>query len=98
MGLANRGNIMKYRIGMWAAAGFVVAAGWALYALATFPDTNERMRDVWTLIVITCPTALAGMHFPISMYWVFLANAATYALAGTLIEVVRRQVHARRVN
>jgi hypothetical protein len=28
---------MKHRIGMWAIAGFLVAACWALYALATTP-------------------------------------------------------------
>jgi len=84
---------MKNRIAIWASAGFLVAVGWALYAFATFPDSNERMRDVWTLITITCPVAIAGKHFPISMYWVFLANAATYAIAGMIVEAVRLQLH-----
>ena len=55
---------MKYRIAMWASAVFLVAGGWALYALGTFPLTNERMREAWTLISVTCPIAIAGMHFP----------------------------------
>ena len=84
---------MKNRIAIWASAGFMVAVGWALYAFATFPDSNERMRDVWTLITITCPVAIAGKHFPLSMYWVFLANAATYAFAGMIVEAVRLQLH-----
>ena len=84
---------MKNRIAIWASAGFLVAVGWALYAFATFPDSNERMRDVWTLITITCPVAIAGKHFPISMYWVFLANAATYAIAGMIVEAVLLQLH-----
>ncbi len=60
---------MKYRIAMWAIAGFLVAGGWALYAFATFPLTNQRMREAWTLISVTCPIAIAGMHFPISLYF-----------------------------
>jgi hypothetical protein len=84
---------MKYRIAIWATAGFLVAAFWAIYAFATFPDTNERMRNVWALITVTCPVAIAGKHFPLSMYLVFVANAATYALAGVIVEAARRQLH-----
>jgi len=59
---------MKYRVAMWASAGFLVAGFWALFAIATFPSTSERMRDVWTLISLTCPIAIAGMHYPITLY------------------------------
>ena len=31
---------MKYRIVMWAGAGFLVAGFWALFAIATFPSTS----------------------------------------------------------
>jgi len=87
---------MKYRIAVWASAGFLVAGCWALYAIATFPSTNERMREVWTLISVTCPIAIAGMHFPISLYWTLVANAATYALVGLIIETLRhRLIHAK---
>ena len=41
---------MKYRIAMWAGSGFLVAGFWALFAVATFPSTNERMREVWALV------------------------------------------------
>jgi len=81
---------------MWATAGFLVAGGWALYAFATFPLTNERMREAWTLISVTCPIAIAGMHFPISMYWTLVANAATYALVGLIVEALRHSLdHAK---
>jgi hypothetical protein len=53
---------MKYRIPIWAGVGFLVAGFWALFAIATFPSTNERMGDVWTLICLTCPVAIAGKH------------------------------------
>jgi len=87
---------MKYRIAMWAGAGFLVAVFWALFAIATFPSTSERMRDVWTLISLTCPVAIAGRHYPISLYEVLAANAVTYALAGLIVETLRRQLrHAK---
>jgi hypothetical protein len=84
---------MKCRIAMWAGAGFLVAGFWALFAIATFPATSERMRDVWTLICLTCPVAKAGRHYPISLYEVLAANAVTYALIGLIVETLRHQLH-----
>jgi hypothetical protein len=84
---------MKYRIAMWAGAGFLVAGFWALFAIATFPSTSERIRDVWTLISLSCPVAIAGRHFPISVYEVLAANAVTYSLVGLVVETLRRQLH-----
>jgi hypothetical protein len=84
---------MKYRIAIWASAGFLVAGFWALFALATFPSTNERMRDVWALVCLTCPIAMAGRHHPMSLYEVLAANAATYALVGLIVQTVRQQLH-----
>ena len=87
---------MKNRIAIWASAGFLVAACWALYAIATFPFTNERMREAWTLISVTCPIAIAGMHYPISLFWSLVANAATYALVGVIVETLRDSLsHAK---
>jgi hypothetical protein len=84
---------MKSRIAMWAGAGFIVAYFWALFAIATFPPSVERMRDVSTLISITCPIAIAGRHYPISLLESLAANAATYALIGLMVETLRRQLH-----
>ena len=92
MMLVRSGNV-KYRIGMWASAGFLVAGFWALFAFATFPSTSERMRDVWTPVSLTCPIAIAGMHYPISLYEVLAANAVTYALVGLIVETLRQQLH-----
>ena len=83
---------MKYRIVIWAIAGFLVAGFWALFAVATFPSTNERMRDVWTLVCITMPIAILHSH-PISLYETLAANAVTYAMVGLIVETVRRQLH-----
>jgi len=84
---------MKYRIAMWASAGFLAAGLWALFAFATFPSTNERMRDVWALVCLTCPVAIAGRHYPIRLYEVLAANAVTYALIGLTVEKLRGQLH-----
>jgi hypothetical protein len=84
---------MKFRVAMWAGAGFAVAGFWALFAYATFPDTSQRMRDLWTLISLTCPVAIAGRHYPISLYEVLAANTVTYALIGLILETLRRQLH-----
>jgi hypothetical protein len=83
---------MKNRIAMWAGAGFLVAGFWALFAIATFPSTSERMRDVWTLVGLTCPIAIAGMHYPISLYVALAANAVTYGLVGLIAETLRHQL------
>jgi hypothetical protein len=83
---------MNYRFAMWACAGFLVAGFWALFAIAAFPS-SERMRDVWTLVGVTCPIAIAGMHYPISLYETLAANAVTYALLGLIVETLRHKLH-----
>jgi hypothetical protein len=77
----------------WASTGFLVAVFWVLFAIATFPSTNERMRDVWTLASLTCPVAIAGRHYAISLYEVLAANALTYALVGLIVETLRHRLH-----
>jgi hypothetical protein len=86
---------MKYRIAIWAIAGFLVAGFWALFAVATFPSV-ERMRDVWTLVSLTCPIAIAGMHYPISVYETVAANAVTYMLVGLTVEALRQRLRDAR--
>ena len=84
---------MKYRIAIWAIVGFLFAGFWALFAAATFPSTSERMHDVWTLVCITCPIAIVGMHHAISLYEALVANAVAYGLAGLMLETLRKQLH-----
>ena len=84
---------MKLRIAIWASAGFLVAAFWALFAIATFPSTSERMHDIRILISLTCPVSIAGMHYPISLYEVLAANSVTYALVGLIVGPLRHQPH-----
>lgn len=83
---------MKYRIAVWATVGFFIAGFWALFAFVTFPSTSERLQDVWTLVSLTCPIAMAGRHYPISLYEAIAANTLTYALIGLIVEGIRRQM------
>ena len=85
---------MKYRIAVWASAGFLVAAFWALYFAMRSKD-NPIEPIVYTLGYLTQPVALIGsyFHFGMSFYLVILANAATYALVGLIVETLRRQLH-----
>ena len=84
---------MKYRIALLASVGFLVAGFWALFAFATFPSTSERLRDLWSLVILTCPVALAGRHYPISLYESLGANAVTYGLLGLIVETLWHQLH-----
>jgi hypothetical protein len=83
---------MKYRIGLWTGVGFLVAGGWALYAFASTPPALTSADPILTLVRLTCPIALFS-SYPIRLYWVLLANAATYALAGLIVETLRQRLH-----
>jgi hypothetical protein len=80
---------MKRRIGFWAIAGFLVAAGWAVYAFASTPPAFTSADPMTTLVRLTCPIAILGSHYPISLYVCLLANAATYASLGLTVETLR---------
>ena len=82
---------MKYRIGIWAGVGFFVAVGWALYALAATPPALSSTDPMIAIVRLTCPIAIFS-YYPISVYWVILANASTYAFVGLIVETLRRRL------
>ena len=86
---------MKYRIALWASAGFLVACCWALYAFATTPPAMTSADPIVTLVEFTCPVVFASIHFhfALGLYWSLLANAATYGLIGLIVESLRHQLH-----
>ena len=59
---------MKYRIAIWAAAGFIVASGWALYF---FVASNNRPIDpiVSTLVRLSFPVSMVGWYYPVGLYF-----------------------------
>ena len=84
---------MKYRIAIWAAAGFLAASGWAVYFFMANKDLPIAPL-VSTLVRLTCPiVAIVGSHYPVSIYSVLAANIATYALVGLVVETLRRQLN-----
>jgi hypothetical protein len=87
---------MNFRIALWASVGVLVASGWFFYASVVPADAPVPM--LWPLAFLTQPILFAGsyLHFGIKFYWVLLANAATYAFVGLLVEMMRRQHHPAR--
>lgn len=77
---------MKLRIAIWAAAGALVVVFWSFYFAATH---STPAWAGWTLVNLTMPIALAR-HYVLSVYAVLVVNTATYALAGTAVEIMRR--------
>jgi hypothetical protein len=86
---------MKSRIAIWAVTGALVVVCWTLYVTSIFPSQMDTTGAVWTLLQWMCPISFAP-HFAMSFYTVMLANAATYALVGLIVEGVRgRTRHAQ---
>jgi hypothetical protein len=86
---------MKHRIAIWSAAGFLVAGLWAVYFLLISRDTQIQ-PVVSALLRLSCPIAVVGSHYPVSIYSTLAANAGTYALVGLAVEVLRRQLNHSR--
>ena len=84
---------MKYRIAIWATVGFLVAGCWAVYAFATTPPALGRGDPLVILVRLTCPIAILGASYPIGLYWALVANAATYGVAGLVVESLRQRQH-----
>ena len=87
---------MKSRIAIWAAVGALVAAFWAVYISATMQNLKNPENLSGVLIRITCPISLAN-HHAISLYQVLFANAATYAVVGAVVEILRRRSRLRPI-
>jgi hypothetical protein len=88
-------NNVKYRIAMWASAGFLVASCWGLYFAST-DKANPIEPIVYTLARLTRPLVALAVSYsnsPMGLFWCLVANAATYALAGLIVETARKQLN-----
>ena len=83
---------MRFRIAIWTGMGALVVVLWTLYVstVATTP-----LGIVRTLAHLTCPISLAH-HHALGFYFVLFMNAVTYALAGTVVETMRRHYKQNR--
>jgi len=79
---------MKHRIAVWAGAGLLVAGCWAIYAIVSNPLALTSADPILLLVHLTCPITLVSFY-PLHLYWVLLANTATYALLGFMVETLR---------
>jgi hypothetical protein len=83
---------MKYRIAIWASAGYLVSGGWGLY-FANADKANPIEPIVYTLARLTQPVVaitVAYFNFPLGLRWTMVANAVTYALVGLIVETIRQ--------
>jgi len=85
---------MKLRIAIWTGMGALVVVLWSLYISATSP---APLGIAWILTYVTCPISLAH-HHALGFDFVLLTNAATYALASTAVETMRRDRQTRLIS
>ena len=80
------------RIAIWTSAGFLVSAAWGFY----FASANKEIpigpsvyllanitQPILSVVVYLYPTSLVGLTS------VVVANAATYALLGLIVETIK---------
>ena len=85
---------MKSRIAIWATVGAIVVVVWRVYISATLSNPLGTGGLGRALVYLTCPISLESQH-PQGFYFVLIANAATYALAGIVLETTRRHYQIR---
>jgi hypothetical protein len=86
------GSGMKLRIAIWSALGALVVVVWRVYISVTLSNPLGRDGVGRALAYLTCPISIAHQH-PQTFYFVLVVNAATYALAGVVVETTRRYYH-----
>ena len=80
------------RIALWASVGFLISAGWGFYF--TIKDkANPPDPAVYAAIYATQPVAgiYSYFDFPMGLRAVEIENAATYALIGLMLAMIRRR-------
>jgi hypothetical protein len=85
---------MKIRMAIWATLGALVVVVWRIYISATLSNPLGTGGVGRALVYLTCPIAIASQQ-PQGFYFVLIANAATYALIGVVVETTRRHYHLR---
>jgi hypothetical protein len=88
---------MKLRIAIWTGVGALVVVLWRIYISATLSNPLGTGGLGRALVYLTCPVAMARQH-PQGFYFVLIANAATYALAGVVVETMRRRYRAALIS
>jgi hypothetical protein len=87
---------MKTRIAIWAVTGALVVAFWSIYFMTFHQNLLGEGGGGRAIVCLTCPIALEA-HHPMSLYFVLVVNAATYGLAGFVVETIRRHYRIRSI-
>jgi hypothetical protein len=89
------------RIAMWASAGFLVSIGWVFY-FANANKANPIEPAIYILANLTQPIAAIVLYLnrtsPLGLTWVVVANAATYALLGSIMEAIRQRYRSLHIS
>ena len=80
-------------VAVWAGAGFLVSIGWGLY-FAMRSKAIPIEESIYVLARLTQPAVAAILYikpgFPLGLIWVAVANAASYAVIGSIVEKIKR--------
>jgi hypothetical protein len=83
-----------FRVGVWAAAGLLIAMAWGLY-FATANKTIPIGPLVYVMARLTQPVVALIVSYltpDVGLREAAAANAATYAIVGIVVETVRKQL------
>jgi hypothetical protein len=58
-----------------------------------FPSSKQGPSDRTDRVRFSCPVAIVGSHYHVSLYSALAANVATYALVGLAVEILWRQLN-----
>lgn len=86
-------NIVVSRIAMWAGLGLFVSVGWGFF-FATINKALPIEPAAYVLALVAQPAAGVALSLKpvlhLGLGWVVAINAATYALLGLVVEMIRR--------
>jgi hypothetical protein len=88
------------RIALWASVGPLISAVWGFY-FANTDEANPMNRIVYALSYTTQPAAgitHSYFDFPRGLRAVAIENATTYALIGSILEMILRRSGSYTLN
>lgn len=89
---------MKKTIGIWATVGFAVSCCFVLFTFLMPPGYLVVSLRNLAVEVFAQASFLLGFAFrriPVYFWWVPLINAASYAVIGLIVEMLRRMMTFR---
>jgi hypothetical protein len=86
---------MNRRIALWLLVGLALACCWVAVAALTPHTFNPGfwLRQHWPVAAITAPAFLIARNAGLTVVWFILLNGAVYAIAGLIIELLRKSYH-----